>query len=101
MTATVRDNPTDSRFEILAEDTVAGYAEYTLSAGAMTLTHTVVDDAFAGQGLAKQLAEGALSEARERELDVIPKCSFMASYMKKNEQWIDLVPEDRRAELEL
>lgn len=101
MTATVRDDPTGSRFEILADDTVAGYAEYTLSGGAMTLTHTVVDDAFAGQGLAKTLAEGVLSQARERELAVVPTCSFMASYVKKNEQWLDLVPEDRRADLGL
>ena len=99
MTATVRDNPTDSRFEILADDTVAGYAEYAVTDGAMTLTHTVVDDAFAGQGLAKELAEGVLAQARERALAVVPKCSFMASYIKKNEQWVDLVPEDRRADL--
>lgn len=101
MTATVRDNPTESRFEVLTDDTVAGYAEYTVSDGAMTLTHTVVDDAFAGQGLAKELAEGVLSQARERELSVVPTCSFMASYIGKNQQWADLVPEDRRADVGL
>ena len=98
MTATVRDNQTGSRFEVVADDTVAGHAEYTLAGDVMTLTHTEVDDAFAGRGLAKQLAEGALSQARERGLHVIPQCRFIASYLKKNEQWVDLVPADRRAE---
>ena len=98
MTATVRDNQAESRFEVLEGDTVAGHAEYTLSGGVMTLTHAEVDDAFAGRGLASRLAEGALSQARERGLAVIPRCPFIASYLKKNEQWVDLVPADRRAE---
>ena len=101
MTATVRDNPAESRFEIVEDGTVAGFAEYTLSGDAMTLTHTEVDDAFAGRGLATQLAEGALAGARERELAVVPECSFVASFVRKNGQWADLVPEDRRAELGL
>lgn len=98
MATTVRDNPAASRFEVVEDDTLAGYAEYTLSGNVITLTHTEVDDAFAGRGLAQQLAEGALSQARERELDVIPRCSFIASYVAENKQWADLVPADRRAE---
>ena len=98
MTAIVRDNPTESRFEIVEDDTVAGYAEYTLAGDEMTLTHTVVDDAFSGRGFAKQLAEGALSQARDRDLEVVPECSFIASYVKKNQEWADLVPAGQRAQ---
>lgn len=101
MTATVSDNPTESRFEVHADGALAGFAEYVRSGSKLTLTHTEVDDAFAGQGLAKALAAGVLGCAREEGLAVLPKCPFVARYVQRNPEWVDLVPEDRRAEFGL
>ena len=101
VTATVRDNPTESRFEVFDDDTLAGYAEYLLGEGEMTITHTVVEDAFEGRGLAKELAEAALAQARQRGLAVLPKCPFVSKYIRRNPAWLDLVPEDRRSEFNL
>ena len=91
------DLPTKSRFEIHHGDTLAGYADYVLDDGEMTLTHTVVDDELEGRGLGTQLVETALSEARERGLRVLPQCPFVAEHVREHPEWLDLVPEDRRA----
>lgn len=101
VTATVRDLPTESRFEIHDGDTLAGYAEYLLDHGEMTLTHTVVDDDLEGRGLGTQLVAAALSEARERGLHVVPQCPFVTRYVRDHPEWLDLVPEDRRTEFGL
>ncbi len=77
MPVSVRDNPAESRFEVYDDDALAGFAEYVLADGQISLTHTVVDDAFEGRGLAKELAEAALGQARERGLAVLPPCRFM------------------------
>lgn len=101
MTVSVSDNPTESRFEVHDGDTLAGYADYTLSGDQISLIHTVVDDAFEGRGLAKELAETALTRARERGLAVLPPCEFISTYIRRNPEWLDLVPEDRRDEFGL
>lgn len=101
VTVSVHDNPAESRFEVYDDDSLAGYAEYLLADREISLTHTVVDDAFEGRGLAKELAQSALAQARERGLAVLPACSFMATYIKRNAELLDLVPEDRRAEFDL
>jgi len=97
----VSDNPTESRFEVFDDDALAGYAEYGVADGAMTITHTVVDDAFEGRGLAKELTETALAHARARGLSVLPQCPFVSEYIERNPEWLDLVPEDRRSEFGL
>ena len=45
--------------------------------------------------------ETALSEARERGLRVLPQCPFVAEHIREHPEWLDLVPEDRRAEFGL
>lgn len=101
MTTEVRDNDGRGRFEVYEDGDLAGFAEYALGNGTIDFHHTRMDDAFAGRGLAKVLASGALQAARERKLSVLPNCSFIASFIGKNPGYLDLVPEDRRAEFEL
>ncbi len=93
----VTDNPEQSRYEILLDGSVAGFAEYTLHDDHITFTHTEVDDAYGGQGLGSKLARGALDGARGAGLAVLPPCPFIARYIKKHPQpYLDLVPEDKR-----
>jgi predicted GNAT family acetyltransferase len=101
VTATVQDNQAEARYEVHVDGALAGFAEYHLSGPRITLLHTEVDDAFEGQGLAKLLAEHVLTAARDAGLAVIPKCRFMARYIKESGEYVDLVPEDRRAEFGL
>ena len=101
MTAIVRDNPAEQRYEVHVDGELAGFATYHLSGPRITLIHTEVDDAYEGQGIGKLLAEYVLNAAREAGLSVIPRCPFMAKYIRATKEYVDLVPADRRAEFGL
>jgi predicted GNAT family acetyltransferase len=78
----ITDNEGASRFEIFVEDELAGFAEYQLTDGGITFTHTVIDDAFEGQGLGGKLAASVLTTAKDRGLKVTPLCSFIRGYLE-------------------
>jgi predicted GNAT family acetyltransferase len=97
----VVDNPEASRFEVLVDGEVAGFAEYRRADGAVAFTHTVIDQAFEGRGLGSVLARGALDNTREAGSAVLPFCPFIRGYIQRHPAYLDLVPDDRRAEFEL
>lgn len=101
VTVSVRDNPAESRFEVYDDDALAGYAEYLLAGREISLTHTVVGREFKGRGLATELTGAALAQTRDRGLALLPPCSFVADFIRSNPEWLDLVPENRRAEFGL
>lgn len=82
--AVVRADEADSRYELHLGDELAGYAEYELGEGTITFVHTVVDDARRGEGLGGQLAEGALTDARDRGLRIESRCSFISEYLERH-----------------
>lgn len=88
----VTDNPERHRFEITSDGKDAGYAEYELADGDIEFTHTVIDDAFGGQGVGSTLVRFALDQARERGLTVTPTCDFVKGYIDKHDEYADLVP---------
>ena len=98
---TVQDNPDESRFEVHVDGELAGFADYQLSSTSLLLTHTEVDDAYEGMGLAGQLAANAFAYAADAGLAVLPRCQYMASYVKRHPELLRLVPEARRAEFGL
>jgi predicted GNAT family acetyltransferase len=97
----VVDDPEASRFEVLVDGEVAGFAEYRRTASWVAFTHTVVDPAFEGRGLGSVLARGALDATREAGAPVLPYCPFIRGYIQRHPAYLDLVPADRRAEFEL
>ena len=97
MTATVRDDPAESRYEIYDGEQLAGFADYRLGDGQITLTHTEVDPEFGGRGLAKQLVGEALADARGRDLAVLPVCPYVRKVIADNAgMYLDLVPDADR-----
>ncbi|MDZ7675594.1 MAG: GNAT family N-acetyltransferase [Acidimicrobiales bacterium] len=96
---TVVDVPEQSRFEVQVDGAVAGFADYRREDERVVITHTEVDDAFEGQGLAGALTSGALDAIREREELVVPVCRFTARYIERHDEYADLVDHDRLAEL--
>ncbi len=101
MTATVSNDSELSRYEVRQDGALAGYAQYTRTDTEITFTHTSTDPAFAGQGLAKVLAAAALDDARSQGLSVIPQCTFFSGFISKNPEYLELVPDSRRAEFDL
>ncbi|MEU5878894.1 GNAT family N-acetyltransferase [Spirillospora sp. NPDC047279] len=101
MSVTVRDNPEANRFEVFDGDDLAGFAEYRLHDQVIDFTHTEVDDAFAGRGLAGRLVGAALDEVRGRGLAVRPYCPYVNKFIAKHEEYLDLVAAGDRAEFKL
>jgi predicted GNAT family acetyltransferase len=97
MSVTVRDNPTDNRYDIYLDDELAGFTTYQLTGDQTAFTHTETFPAFAGQGLAKQLVTQALDDARRRGLVVLPFCPYVRKFIAQNTAtYLDLVPENER-----
>ena len=102
MTTTVRDNPTKNRFEVYVDDDLAGFSEYRLNPGRVTFTHTEIDDAFSGRGLARKLVVTELEEARRRGLAVLPICPYVRDVIARNaDTYLDLVPVSTRGRFNL
>lgn len=101
MTTTVRDNPEQSRYEIFVDDELAGFGEYKLRPGRLSLLHTEVLDGFSGRGIARKLVVEELADARERGLAVLPFCSYVQSVIAKDpDRFLDLVPVEDRPRFE-
>jgi len=101
MSTTIADNPEQQRYEIRVDGEVAGFVRYQAKPGQIAFIHTEVDDRFEGQGLGSKLIAFALDDARERGLAVLPFCPFVNGYIQRHGEYVDLVPEDRRAEFHL
>ena len=93
---TFLDNPDAHRFELHKEGVLAAYSEYNLLKGAVMFTHTEVLPQFEGRGLGSKLAKSALDDVRKRGLRVIPVCPFIAGYIRKHTEYLDLVAEVHR-----
>jgi predicted GNAT family acetyltransferase len=60
--------------------------------GVIDFTHTFVDEALRGQGVADELARTALAFAREHKLEVKTSCTFMAGFVKRHhDEYADLL----------
>ncbi len=89
---------TDSQFEIRLGDAVA-FAEYRVKGDSIIFPHTVVPEAFAGQGVGKRLVETGLAYAKAQNLLVRPHCTFFKAYIAKRPELHAMVHPDERAAL--
>jgi uncharacterized protein len=95
-TVDIQDKPASHRFELTVDGVLAAYAEYNLLKQGLLFTHTEVLASYEGQGLGSQLARFALDEVRARGVQAIPVCKFIAGFIRKHPEYLDLVPEASR-----
>jgi uncharacterized protein len=86
----VRDNKTNSRFELDVDGAVA-FANYRLAPGTVIITHTETPRALRGRGIASELVKGALEMIRADGKKVIAGCGFVVDYLGKHPEFADLV----------
>ena len=84
------DNPQEDRYEIRADDELAGFVRYRREPGEITLVHTEIDPAFEGQGLGSRLATDVLDAARENGDRVVPVCPFIRGFIRRHPEYSDL-----------
>jgi predicted GNAT family acetyltransferase len=87
----VRDNRDESRYEVFTDGQLAGFSQYRLGDGRITFVHTEIDPDYEGSGLGSRLARAALDDSRTRNLEVVPQCPFIAGYIRRHPEYIDLV----------
>lgn len=80
------DSKDASRYEIRLNGALAGFADYRVAGETITFTHTEVDPAFGGRGLGSKLVAFAVTDARSRNLRIVPQCPFVAAWMKDHEE---------------
>ncbi len=86
----VENNETAQQFEARVGRQLA-IVEYQLIKGGILFSHTEVHPALAGQGIANKLAHTALEYARAQQLNVVPLCPFVASYIRRHLEYLELV----------
>ncbi|HKZ12511.1 MAG TPA: GNAT family N-acetyltransferase [Solirubrobacterales bacterium] len=95
------DNKEQSRYEVHLDDELVAVADYVKQPGLVSFTHTETFPAHRGQGHAGRMIDRALRDARDEGLEVVPFCWFVASYIGAHDEFLPLVPADRRAEFGL
>lgn len=85
-----------NRFEAFQGDTLAAYVEYSPLANGILFSHTEVIPAFEGQGVGSAIARHVLDHARAQGQQVIPVCQFIAGYLRRHHEYLDLVSEASR-----
>jgi len=78
-------NDEASRYEIRSDGTLAGFAAFERRPAVIAFTHTEVDPAFQGQGLAGRLAAEALADAASSGDTIVPYCPYIESYLRTHE----------------
>jgi uncharacterized protein len=93
---TLTDNPDKHRFELAIDGEVAAFSEYNVLKGALLFTHTEVMPEHEGKGLGGKLVAFALDDVRRLGLHAVPACPFVAGYIRKHPEYLDLVTEESR-----
>jgi uncharacterized protein len=95
----VLDAPERSRYEILVDRTFAGFTHYQPYEGSLVFDHTVIKDAFAGQGLASKLVRATLDDVRARKSRIVPLCEYISGWLEKHPDYDDLVDKELLARI--
>lgn len=79
------------RYTIAVDGKRVGLTEFADRDGQRIFTHTEVDDAYGGRGLATILIGEALQNARNAGRRIVPVCEMVASYVDKHDDFADAV----------
>ena len=83
--------PERHRYEVFADGEAAGFAAYIDLGDQRIFYHTVVEERFAGRGLAGQLVSAALADTRAVGKRIVPVCPYVAKYVKSHHDFDDIV----------
>lgn len=53
-------------------------------------THTIVPPEIGGQGVAGQLVDALIADAREHGFKIVPQCSYVEKKFDEHPEWADL-----------
>ena len=68
-----------------------GIAEFEDADGRWVITHTEVDPAYGGQGIARRLIEEVIAAARRDGAKIVPVCSYAEKMMRRTDEYADVL----------
>lgn len=84
-------NDKERRFEMKLNGKSAYIEFFQIDNSKIYLTHTKVPEDYRGQGYGKQLVKKALDLISELNMSIVPHCSFISNYIKKNPKYRKLL----------
>jgi predicted GNAT family acetyltransferase len=87
-------NSAEDRFEVWIDGQLSKL-DYIEDDNTIVMTHVGVYPEHRGQGVAGKLTEIALEYAKVKSLRVIPMCPYIATYIRRNPQYIELTNQER------
>lgn len=79
------DNGKKGRFVLLEDGKEAGKMTFNWDGKSkIIIDHTLVDKEYGGKGYAKQLMSKAVAFAREKNVKIVPVCSFVEAMFEKD-----------------
>ena len=68
----------------------AGYVEYALDDGVLSINHTIVPKAIGGRGIAARLVQAVVDFAQARGLKIDPRCAYAEAWMRRHHGYGEL-----------
>lgn len=90
----VTDDPDRHRFVATLDGEEVGFAVYHRTQGRHLFTHTEVDDAHEGKGVASGLVRGALDQIREADGSIVALCPYVKRWVDRHDEYQSLIDED-------
>jgi predicted GNAT family acetyltransferase len=92
----IRDNRDACQFELCVGGELVVLLQYRLRPPSYALDHTETQPGFEGRGFASELVRAVLDLIRAKGGMVRPYCPYVAAYLRKHPEYLDLVtPADR------
>ncbi len=91
MEPTVRKVEDRSRYELVLDGDVVGFADYRDDGDQVVMPHTVIDPQMRGRGFGDILVAAALDDILDHGRTVVPACWFVADFIERNADYGDLV----------
>ncbi|MGI9084383.1 MAG: GNAT family N-acetyltransferase [Aeromicrobium sp.] len=86
--------PEAGRYEIHVDGRSAGFTQAKdRDDGTVLFPHTVIDDAYEGQGLGSILVAGALDDVRRSGKRIHVTCEYVNGFLEKHPEYEDLLAE--------
>lgn len=88
----IQDNKSDQALEYWV-DGKRSFIGYEMEGNQIYLLHTEVPTEQNGKGIAAQMVEKAFVYLEGRDMKVIPSCSYIRAFLKRNPDWEKIVAE--------
>jgi predicted GNAT family acetyltransferase len=88
---TVTHHADDEYYELLVDGQRAGILVYHAIGSQLSITHTVIDPAYRGQGFSWRLIRHALDDLRTKPVTVSNYCAIVHRFIERNPEYGDLL----------